>query len=79
MRTNFDIDDGLMQAAMQAGGFSTKRETVEAALQMLAERKRAYAQALALGGKVDWVGDLDKERRDITPLAKPRRRRALAA
>jgi Arc/MetJ family transcription regulator len=64
MRTNIDIDDDLMAEAMKAGGFSTKRETVEAALRLLAQRRRAYADALALGGQVDWEGDLDAWRRD---------------
>ncbi|MFO6418699.1 type II toxin-antitoxin system VapB family antitoxin [Hylemonella sp. W303a] len=64
MRTNIDIDDELMAAAMQAGGYATKRETVEAGLRMLAQRRRAYADALALGGRIDWQGDLDAWRRD---------------
>lgn len=64
MRTNIDIDDELMAAAMQAGGYATKRETVEAGLRMLAQRHRAYADALALGGRIDWQGDLDAWRRD---------------
>lgn len=39
MRTNIDIDDKLMQAAMRSGGFKTKKETVEAALTMLSKRR----------------------------------------
>jgi Arc/MetJ family transcription regulator len=64
MRTNIEIDDRLMAEAMAAGGFSTKRETVEAALRLLALRKR-QADALKLFGKIDWEGDLDAERTDI--------------
>ena len=41
VRTNIDIDDTLMEAAMRAGPYSTKREAVEAGLQLLA-RKAAY-------------------------------------
>ena len=61
MRTNIEIDDKLMAAAMKAGGYVTKKETVEAALRILA-RKRAYQKVLALGGKLRWEGDLDAMR-----------------
>ena len=61
MRTNIDIDEKRMTAAMKAGGYSTKKETVEAALKILA-RKRAYRKLLELGGKVKWEGDLDAMR-----------------
>ena len=63
MRTNIDIDDALMEEAMKAGNFSTKRETVEAGLKMLAQRNKAYSAALALAG-TGWEGDLDAWRRD---------------
>ena len=53
MRTNVDIDDALMEAAMRAGPYSTKREAVEAGLQLLA-RKAAYRDILALRGKLQW-------------------------
>jgi antitoxin ParD1/3/4 len=53
MRTNIDIDDHLMDAAMRAGPFSTKREAVEAGLQLLA-RKAAYRDILALRGQLQW-------------------------
>ena len=49
MRMNIEIDEKLMAAAMKAGGYSTKKETVEAALKMLV-RKRAYQALLALDG-----------------------------
>lgn len=65
MRTNIDIDDRLMADAMDSSGLSTKRETVEAALRLLARRKR-QASAGALFGRVDWQGDLDAERSDTT-------------
>jgi Arc/MetJ family transcription regulator len=70
MRTNIEIDDRLMAEAMEASGLRTKRETVEAALRLLARRKR-QAGALDLFGKVDWEGDLDADRR-ATPR-RPRR------
>lgn len=67
MRTNIEIDDRLMSEAMAAAGLHTKRETVEAALRLLAQRKR-QASIVDLFGKVRWEGDLDADRRD-----KPRR------
>ena len=53
MRTNIDIDDTLMDAAMRAGPYGTKREAVEAGLQLLA-RKAAYRDILALRGQLQW-------------------------
>jgi Arc/MetJ family transcription regulator len=64
MRTNIEIDDRLMAEAMAAGGYSTKRETVEAALRLLASLKQ-QARARELFGAVEWHGDLDAERRDM--------------
>lgn len=64
MRTNIDIDDDLMAAAMEASGLPTKRETVEAGLRVLLQRHKAYAAAMSLAGQIDWQGDLDAERRD---------------
>ena len=59
MRTNIDIDEALMAAAMKAGGFSTKKETVEAALQVLTRQRQACARLGALRGKVEWDADYD--------------------
>ncbi|WP_295550844.1 type II toxin-antitoxin system VapB family antitoxin [uncultured Pseudacidovorax sp.] len=56
MRTNIVIDDALMEAAMKAGGFSTKKEAVEEGLRLLARRK-AYQDLRALRGKLTWAGD----------------------
>jgi Arc/MetJ family transcription regulator len=53
MRTNIDIDDGLMAAAMEAGGFKTKKEAVEEGLRLL-KRKKAYAALLAARGTLFW-------------------------
>jgi len=68
MRTNIDIDDRLMAEAMAATGLPTKRETVEAALRLIARRKR-QASARDLFGAVEWQGDLDAERRDAPDRA----------
>jgi len=60
MRTNIDIDDSLMAAAMRAGGFKTKKEAVEEGLRLLA-RREAYQKLLALRGKLHWLGDDDAD------------------
>ena len=53
MRTNIDIDDSLLEAAMRAGPYKTKKDAVEAGLKLLA-RQVAYRDILALRGKLRW-------------------------
>ncbi len=53
MRTNIEIDDKLMEAAMAAGGFKTKREAVEEGLRMI-KRRKAYDALLAAYGTLHW-------------------------
>lgn len=53
MRTNIEIDDKLMAAAMAAGGFKTKREAVEEGLRMI-KRRKAYDALLAAYGTLHW-------------------------
>ena len=53
MRTNIEIDDDLMAAAMAAGGFKTKKETVEEGLRLV-RRRQIYNGLLALRGKLQW-------------------------
>ena len=55
MRTNIDIDDKIMQDAMRAGGFKTKKETVEAALKALARQRKSQRKILELFGKIEFV------------------------
>lgn len=62
MRTNIEIDDKLLSAAMRASGCKTKRATVEEGLRLLA-RQKAYRAILELRGKVHWQGDPDAMRR----------------
>ena len=64
MRTNIEIDDELMKAAMRASGLRTKRETVEAALKALVDRRHAHEELMKLRGQLHWEGDLDAMRRD---------------
>lgn len=53
MRTNIVIDDELMEAAMKAGGFSTKKDAVEEGLRLVA-RRATYQNIRALRGKLRW-------------------------
>lgn len=68
MRTNIEIDDGLLSEAMKAAGLSTKRATVEEGLRLLV-RLRRQEQALAELAESGWDGDLDAMR-----LGRARRR-----
>jgi Arc/MetJ family transcription regulator len=63
MRTNIVIDDELMAKAMRASGLSTKRETVELALQTLLSLRK-QAEVRGFRGKLAWSGDLDAMRTD---------------
>jgi Arc/MetJ family transcription regulator len=63
MRTNIDIDDRLMTRAMKAAGKSTKKETVQEALELLIRIRDNQRKMRDLYGKVQWEGDLDAIRR----------------
>jgi len=56
MRTNIDIDDQVLEAAMQSGAYKTKKEVVEAGLRLIA-RQAAYREILKWEGKLQWDGD----------------------
>jgi antitoxin ParD1/3/4 len=56
MRTNIEIDETLMDQALKAGPFKTKKEAVEAGLKLLA-RQAAYQEILKWQGKLHWEGD----------------------
>ena len=56
MRTNIEIDDALMEQALQAGPFKTKKDAVEAGLRLLA-RQAAYKEILKWRGQLPWEGD----------------------
>ena len=58
MRTNIDIDDYLMNEAMELSGHKTKKETVEDALNLLIQIKRQEA-IREFRGKLKWEGDAD--------------------
>lgn len=63
MRTNIDIDEGLMNDALALTGARTKREVVEEGLRELIRlrRQRRLTELRGLG----WDGDLDAMRTDI--------------
>ena len=63
MRTNIVIDDQLMNDALQATGFATKREAVEAGLKALIKLK-SQERIKIYRGKLKWEGDLDDMRAD---------------
>jgi Arc/MetJ family transcription regulator len=65
MRTNIEIDDALMQRALAAGPFKTKKEAVEAGLKLL-ERQAAYREIIRWRGKLAWGRD-DEARLDGLP------------
>jgi antitoxin ParD1/3/4 len=53
MRTNIEIDDDIMQAAMRGSEFKTKKDAVEAGLKLLA-RQAHYREVLKWEGKLHW-------------------------
>ena len=81
MRTNIDIDDATLDAAMRAGPFTTKKDAVDAGLKLLA-RQAAYREILKWEGKLQWDGDevpgADMPRAQATPVDRPPRSAAPA-
>jgi antitoxin ParD1/3/4 len=76
MRTNIDIDDATLEAAMRAGPFKTKKDAVEAGLKLLA-RQAAYREILKWEGKLHWDGD-DQGQPTTLSTGKPGAARRLA-
>jgi Arc/MetJ family transcription regulator len=67
MRTNIEIDNGLMTRAMAASGLPTKRATVEEGLRLLVQIHNQTAGLEALRG-LGWDGDLDQMRDTGAPI-----------
>ena len=61
MRTNIVIDDQLMDEALKATGFTTKKEAVEQGLKLLVQQNKQQS-IRKLRGKLKWEGDLDEMR-----------------
>ena len=60
-RTNIEIDDRLVEMAMQRYDLKTKREAVQLALERLVGGVMTREEALAMRG-FGWDGDLDEIR-----------------
>ncbi|KAE9529022.1 type II toxin-antitoxin system VapB family antitoxin [Testudinibacter aquarius] len=61
MRTNIVINDHLMNEALLLSGLRSKREAVEAGLQLLVQQKRQQ-KIRELRGALHWEGDLTEMR-----------------
>lgn len=61
MRTNIDLDDKLVEQALQLSKAKTKKEVVSLALDNFVKMLQRQ-QLLSLRGKVAWDGDLDAMR-----------------
>jgi len=62
MRTNIEIDEKLMNDALEASGLKTKKAVVEQALKTLIKLKK-QEEIKRFRGKLEWSGDLDDMRR----------------
>jgi Arc/MetJ family transcription regulator len=65
-RTTIEIDDRLVEAAMEVTGARTKSEVVEIALRQLVERDSLYRSIRDLRGELRWEGDVDAWRSSRT-------------
>ena len=63
MRTNVVIDDDLMKLALKFSGLRTKKDTIEAGLQLLVKFNR-QTKVKDFRGKLKWIGNLDEMRTD---------------
>jgi Arc/MetJ family transcription regulator len=57
MRTNIEIDDGLMAEAQKVSGQAAKKQTVEEALRLMVRLRRQQEVGAAFG-KLRWRGNL---------------------
>ena len=58
MATNLSIDADLLKEALQVGGFSTKKETVNQALTEFVQRRK-QREIISLFGKLPQDADYD--------------------
>lgn len=65
-RTNIELDDDLVEAAMRLYGTRSKKETVDLALRRLVGARLSTEEAIAMEGS-GWEGDLDRMREDAPP------------
>lgn len=65
MRTNIEIDNKLMNDALQATGLRTKKAAVELGLKTLVRLKKQEGLK-RFRGQLKWTGDLDDMRSSST-------------
>ena len=65
-RTNIELDDDIVEAAMRLYGTRSKKETVDLALRRLVGARLTVDEAIAMEGS-GWAGDLDRMREDAPP------------
>lgn len=66
-RTNIELDDALIERAMQLHGLTTKRDVVQLALERLVgPGPMTVEDQLSMRG-IGWHGDLDEMRGDRNP------------
>lgn len=69
MRTNIELDDGLVEEAFRLTNVRTKKELIHLALQELI-RSRKKRNLLDLSGQIQFVPDYDykalRENRDVS-------------
>jgi len=58
MATNLAIDDDLLKAALEIGGYKSKKDTVNAALEEFIRRRRSE-DVIGLFGTVDYDEQYD--------------------
>ena len=68
-RTNIELDDELVEEAMELTGARSKREVVDIALRRLVDKGSLYRSIRKLRGKLEWEGDVDAWRSSRTPRA----------
>lgn len=66
-RTNIELDDELVEVAMDLTGARTKREVVDIALRRLVEKGGLYRSIRSLRGKLAWNGSIDAWRSSRAP------------
>ena len=66
-RTNIDLDEQLVEAAMDLTGARSKREVVDIALRRLVEKGSLYRSLRRLRGKLAWEGDVGAWRSSRAP------------
>jgi Arc/MetJ family transcription regulator len=58
-RTNIELDDDLVEQAMDLTGARTKREVVDIALRRLVDKGSLFRSIRGLRGKLAWQGDVE--------------------